>query len=615
MALKELAKLLDVADEARRALLDASAVAPANESVKLALNAAPQFIVCGPQSAGKSSILSRLSGIKFPTHQKRCTRVASALHLRRGEESPVEVRLRGEAKDHRDANAASVAVDEEFPPELGDTDVRIKAAQDRALTLCGYDPDDENAGFVASLEIEVRCTRPDIPNVTLIDLPGFVSEKPGTNEKAEVETMVRRFAEMEGSLILWVVNTNQDFDTSLGKHVIFPHRHKAIVVLTMVDESFKKDDHGVALLRKIVDDTSAPRVVVLGKQPPGTKDEDALCPFAELLTTVDGEVERGLPALRDIVERRMYDHLRKQLPDLARVVQDAVEAVKLRLNQVARRAPLADATIAQGVVRARLGDQVYHKRRLDYLRREGDALQCKIKNLRLRAIREVDKGVNIGRKAENEELFEGSEVLVGVPGEEFLQAAVLTSVKGGSEVEYRLTAKTTTGMVARDKVWSTASGPERMVQDVRALAQELRGIRNLAHVDPQPIIEAYVTDWASRYETVLKEAARRVAASAKEWVDAWFSLDTLPVTTAPLVGALHEEMHARLAKLDTEALHAMARIVRYNRPPLVLTTNDHYLESRRACTATWWAKTRREQAMTARPSCFITACGPIGKCK
>ena len=298
-----------------------------------------------------------------------------------------------------------------------------------------------------------------------------------------------------------------------------------------------------------------------------------------LLTTVDGEVERGLPALRDIVERRMYDHLRKQLPDLARVVQDAVEAVKLRLNQVARRAPLADATIAQGVVRARLGDQVYHKRRLDYLRREGDALQCKIKNLRLRAIREVDKGVNIGRKAENEELFEGSEVLVGVPGEEFLQAAVLTSVKGGSEVEYRLTAKTTTGMVARDKVWSTASGPERMVQDVRALAQELRGIRNLAHVDPQPIIEAYVTDWASRYETVLKEAARRVAASAKEWVDAWFSLDTLPVTTAPLVGALHEEMHARLAKLDTEALHAMARIVRYNRPPLVLTTNDHYLES------------------------------------
>ena len=235
VALKELAKLLDVADEARRALLDASAVAPANESVKLALNAAPQFIVCGPQSAGKSSILSRLSGIKFPTHQKRCTRVASALHLRRGEESPVpvEVRLRGEAKDHRDVNAPSVAVDEEFQSELGDTDVRIKAAQDRALRLCGYDPDDENAGFVASLEIEVRRTRPNILNVTLIDLPGFVSEKPGTNEKAEVETMVRRFAEMEGSLVLWVVNTNQDFDTSLGKHVIFPHRHKAIVVLTM----------------------------------------------------------------------------------------------------------------------------------------------------------------------------------------------------------------------------------------------------------------------------------------------------------------------------------------------------------------------------------------------
>jgi Flp pilus assembly CpaF family ATPase len=44
----------------------------------------PEIIVCGDQSAGKSSVLEAISGMQFPTKDGVCTRFATELVLRRG---------------------------------------------------------------------------------------------------------------------------------------------------------------------------------------------------------------------------------------------------------------------------------------------------------------------------------------------------------------------------------------------------------------------------------------------------------------------------------------------------------------------------------------------------
>ena len=53
----------------------------------------PQLVVCGDQSAGKSSVLEAISGVAFPTKDNLCTRFATEVVLRRDAKSSVHVTI------------------------------------------------------------------------------------------------------------------------------------------------------------------------------------------------------------------------------------------------------------------------------------------------------------------------------------------------------------------------------------------------------------------------------------------------------------------------------------------------------------------------------------------
>src|ERR1700743_388140 len=53
----------------------------------------PEIIVCGDQSAGKSSVLEAISGMSFPTKDNLCTRFATELVLRRDATHGVKVSI------------------------------------------------------------------------------------------------------------------------------------------------------------------------------------------------------------------------------------------------------------------------------------------------------------------------------------------------------------------------------------------------------------------------------------------------------------------------------------------------------------------------------------------
>ncbi|KAF2467905.1 uncharacterized protein BDR25DRAFT_233612, partial [Lindgomyces ingoldianus] len=49
----------------------------------------PQIVVCGDQSAGKSSTLQALSGIPFPVGQGSCTKYITVVTLKKNQEECV----------------------------------------------------------------------------------------------------------------------------------------------------------------------------------------------------------------------------------------------------------------------------------------------------------------------------------------------------------------------------------------------------------------------------------------------------------------------------------------------------------------------------------------------
>jgi GTP-binding protein EngB required for normal cell division len=53
----------------------------------------PEIIVCGEQSAGKSSVLEAISGMSFPTKDNLCTRFVTELVLRPDETPGVRVSI------------------------------------------------------------------------------------------------------------------------------------------------------------------------------------------------------------------------------------------------------------------------------------------------------------------------------------------------------------------------------------------------------------------------------------------------------------------------------------------------------------------------------------------
>lgn len=132
----------------------------------------PGIVVVGDQSSGKSSVLKSLSGIGLPRGGNLVTRCPLELALRRG-------RNESAVLSYTDPGDGSKEITKTI--QLADIPDAVNAATKH---LAG-----DNSGLVPAL-ISLKVTKPEAPDLTLIDLPGIVRNPIG-DQPQDIEQQIR----------------------------------------------------------------------------------------------------------------------------------------------------------------------------------------------------------------------------------------------------------------------------------------------------------------------------------------------------------------------------------------------------------------------------------------
>ena len=146
----------------------------------------PQICVIGDQSSGKSSLLSSISGLKFPEASKTCTKCPIIVNMRRGNECFLKI---GNDEVYKGSEMNQL----------------IKQFQDKIMEI------NKAKKGITKDPINVEVRTPFKAPLTLVDLPGIVHLN-NEDEKKTLE-IIEEYISPENSTILVTREAGKDIET------------------------------------------------------------------------------------------------------------------------------------------------------------------------------------------------------------------------------------------------------------------------------------------------------------------------------------------------------------------------------------------------------------------
>lgn len=205
MNTNESIRLLE-SDEQRRVLDTVNQVRKCGLEGIVAL---PQLVVCGDQSAGKSSVLEAVTEIPFPRNDELCTRFATEITMRRSETHSLTIKLIPDEKrpsseqDSLRAFSESITNFDELP-DIMDKAMKVMGIGDLNLQSKAFAKD------VLSVEIE----GPKRPQLTLVDIPGIVQSETRGVTQSDVKLVAEitdHYIAQPRTICLAVVSATNDY--------------------------------------------------------------------------------------------------------------------------------------------------------------------------------------------------------------------------------------------------------------------------------------------------------------------------------------------------------------------------------------------------------------------
>uniref|UniRef100_A0A3B4EX58 Interferon-induced GTP-binding protein Mx n=1 Tax=Pundamilia nyererei TaxID=303518 RepID=A0A3B4EX58_9CICH len=297
--------------------------------------ALPAIAVIGDQSSGKSSVLEALSGVALPRGVGIVTRCPLELKMTR--------KKKGEAWygkiSYRDYN------EELKKPSL--VEKKIREAQDK---LVG------NGTGISNDLISLEIASPDVPDLTLIDLPGITrvavsgqSEDIGEQIKRLIQNNIRK----QETISLVVVPCNVDIATTEALRMaqqVDPEGERTLGVLTKPDLVDKGTEENVV---KIVHNEVIPlkkgyMVVKCRGQKEITekvslsealKNEEAFFKEHAHFQTLFDEGQATVPKLAEKLTLELVHHIQKSLPRLDEQIQKKLKQTRANLDKLSNGPP------------------------------------------------------------------------------------------------------------------------------------------------------------------------------------------------------------------------------------------------------------------------------------
>ena len=340
-------------DEQRRVLDTVAQVRKCGLESILSL---PQLVVCGDQSAGKSSVLEALTEIPFPRNDNLCTRFATEIILRRANANSLTIKLIPDPKRPSVEQASIKAFEKSITnfAELPSIMNAAMAVMDIGDSSTSGSKPRAFARDVLSIEIE----GPSRPQLTLVDIPGLIQtdtkgvtradvdlvaeitdqyiKQPrticlavvsGANDYANQKILTKvREVDPEGERTLGIITKPDRLDSGSGSETAF------IELAQNQDIHFKLGWH--VLKNRKFDERDFSLMERNASEETYFRTSNFKCLPADCV---------GIDALRVRLSKLLFEHVRQELPKLRSDLEEALAAASKQLNVMGdRRSTAAD---------------------------------------------------------------------------------------------------------------------------------------------------------------------------------------------------------------------------------------------------------------------------------
>ncbi|KAF3169026.1 hypothetical protein TWF751_007493 [Orbilia oligospora] len=309
----------------------------------------PQLVVCGDQSAGKSSVLEGITGIPFPRNDGVCTKFATEITLSHSTSDKTEIKA--SIIPHSGRSADEKAKFDSHKWDLKDfTELpKIISQVGIIMGIRGYG-DIESGPAFGEDTLSIQVSGNTGLHLTVVDLPGLIAvanKEQTENDVKLVEALVDKYIKSPRTIIIAIVQATNDIANQRiiqkAQEVDTPGE-RTIGVITKPDLINRGTEKRIALLSRNEDTTRLQRGFFIVKSPaPKDLDNGDLSAAERQKLEADffasppwneqhlDHSKVGTALLTTYLQNVLDEHIEKELPNVQDEIRKLLEDTEAKI--------------------------------------------------------------------------------------------------------------------------------------------------------------------------------------------------------------------------------------------------------------------------------------------